>query len=104
MRTVVALAVGALAVGAAATAAAQELKAPPFFNQTPRSAKPPKVDWNWRPAVEQADTARPSVVCGMTVVPGDPKVDPKMAATPHDTRTKYTLKVAEPTVCKPQQR
>jgi hypothetical protein len=37
----------------------------------------------------------------MTVIPGDPKIDPKMALTPPDKTTRYMLKVVEPTVCKP---
>ena len=99
MRSVVAFA-GAIALVTAGSAAAQEFKPPPLFaDQTRPAPKPPKVDWNWRPPVH-TQTASPAVICGMTVVPADPKTDPKMAVKPKDTRTNYTLKVAEPTVCK----
>jgi hypothetical protein len=82
--------------------AAQEFKPPSnLFGQKAPAPKPPQVDWNWRPQVEPAQPAKPSVVCGMTVVPADPKIDPKMALKPQDTGTKYTLKIVEPTVCKP---
>jgi len=45
---------------------------------------------------------KPKVVCGMTIIPGDPTIDPKIAAPrdPKDT-THYTLRVVPPPICKP---
>ena len=102
MRSAVALAAGALAVSLIQPAAAQTFKVDPhLFGQKKPAPKPPKVDWNWRPAVQQETPAAASVVCGMTVLHGDPTIDPKIAVKPQDTRTKYTLRVVEPTICKP---
>ena len=102
MRPTVTCAIGACALAIAASAAAQGFKPPSdlFGQQTP-APKPPRVDWNWRPQVEAAQPAKPSVVCGLTVILADPKIDPKMALKPPDNGTKYTLKIVEPTVCKP---
>lgn len=101
MRPTVVFVAGALALGIAASAAAQEFKPPPLFAPRVPGTKPPQVDWNWRPPAEPSQPAKPQVICGMTVIPADPKIDPKMALKPKDTGTKYTLKVIEPTVCKP---
>ena len=82
-------------------ASAQELKPPAnLFGQPKPAPKPPKVDWNWRPSAEPAQAGRPSIVCGMTVIPADPKIDPRIALKPKDAATKYTLTIVEPTVCK----
>ena len=40
----------------------------------------------------------------MTMVPGDPEIDPGMAQKPKETGVRYTLKAVEPTVCKPRRR
>ena len=66
-----------------------------------QAPKPPKVDWNWRPDDGRRRRREPTVVCGMTVVPADPKVDPKMRVAPRPNGTKYTMTMAPPTVCKP---
>jgi len=102
MRSAMAFAAGVLALSLVQPVAAQEFKPPSnLFGQKAPAPKPPKVDWNWRPQVEPAQPAKPSVVCGMTVIPADPKIDPKIAQKPPDTGITYTLKVIEPTVCKP---
>ena len=48
-----------------------------------------------------AARSEPAVICGMTVVPADPKVDPKMRVAPPANGTKFTITVVPPTVCKP---
>ena len=101
MRPTVTCAAGALALAIWLPAAAQTFKLDPdLFGQKKRIPKPPKVDWNVRVVPEQAQAATPSVICGMAVIPADPKIDPRMALKPQDTGTTYTLKVVEPTVCK----
>jgi len=102
MRSAVAFVAGALAFALIQPVTAQTFKVDPdLFGQKKPAPKPPKVDWNWRPPVQQPQTRRPSVVCGMIVIPADPAIDPKIAVKPQDTRTTFTLTVVEPTVCKP---
>ena len=104
MRTSFAYA-GMLALSLVQAVGAQEFKPPAnLFGQKTPAPKPPTVDWNWRPSTPQGQAAKPSVVCGMTVIPADPKIDPKIAMKPTDTGTRYTLKVVEPTVCQGPQR
>ena len=45
--------------------------------------------------------ARPKIVCGMTLIPADPKIDPKMAITPKKDGLEFKMRVIEPPVCKP---
>ena len=99
MRHAVAFAAGALVVAMSLPAAAQDFtfKAD-LFGQKKPAPKPPKVDWNWKPPAAQAQAARPSIICGMTVVPADPTIDPKIRVAPRDN-VKFAMKVVEPTVC-----
>lgn len=100
MRFAVLFAAGVLALSQ--PAAAQTFRFDPdLFGQKKPAPKPPKIDWNMRPSPEPAQAPRPAVICGMTVIPADPKLDPKIALKPRDNGTKYTLKVVEPTVCRP---
>ena len=62
--------------------------------------KPYMVDWGARPSAEQKSTAGPTVVCGMTLIPADPKVDPKMKVPAPDRGVAYRMRVVPPTVCK----
>jgi len=62
--------------------------------------KPYMVDWGARPSAEQAVTPKPTVVCGMTLVPGDPKVDPRMTVTVPDRSVAHVMLGVPPTVCK----
>jgi hypothetical protein len=92
---------GGLLLMIAGPARAQESRFPPpplFAPQAPTS-KPYVVDWHAPPAAEPAAAPKPSIVCGMTVVRADPKVDPKIRVAPKEDGVKYALKVAEPTVC-----
>jgi len=45
------------------------------------------------------DPSRPTVVCGMTVIPANPKIDPKMNVTPKTDGTRYTIRAIEPPIC-----
>jgi hypothetical protein len=42
---------------------------------------------------------RPKVVCGMTMIPADPNIDPKMPAAPRSDGTNYTIRAVEPPIC-----
>ena len=114
MRTASALVAGALTLLASlpasaasghpaaqvAVAPAPELK--PFgnlFGQKP-APKKPSIDWNWRPSTDQNAAAKDSVVCGMTVIQADPKVDPKMRVSVPDRRVAFTMRAVQPTICK----
>ena len=114
MRTAFALVAGALTLFASLPAAAAigepaaqagvtpapELK--PFgnlFGPKP-SPKPPSIDWNWRPSADQHPAAKASVVCGMTVIQADPKVDPKMRIHVPDRGVVFTMRAVPPTICK----
>jgi hypothetical protein len=74
---------------------------PGLFGQQKKAPNPPKVDWNWRPFAGSGQAQEPSVICGMTVVPADPRVDPKIRVAPPANGTTFTLTVVPPTVCKP---
>ena len=107
MRHAVAFAASALVLAMSLPAWAQEftVKADLFGQKkpAPKPPKPPKVDWNWKP-LPQTQAARPSVVCGMTVVPADPAIDPKIRVAPRDNGVKFAMTVVEPTVCAAPQR
>ena len=74
-----------------------------LFAQKP-APKPYLVDWQVQVPVERSEPSRPSVVCGMTMVRADPKVDPKMRDTSPATGTTYAMRVVPPTVCATPQR
>lgn len=44
-------------------------------------------------------TAKPTVVCGMLVIPADPKIDPKMAITPKKDGVEPTIRAIVPPIC-----
>jgi hypothetical protein len=43
---------------------------------------------------------KPKVTCGMTVVPADPKLDPKAIKPAPDRTTKYTIRQVPPGACR----
>ena len=100
MRRPHALVAGVFTLLVALPAAAQEFKPlANLFGQKKPAPKPPKVDWNWRLSTEQAQPAKPSVVCGMTVIPADPKIDPKMRVAAPDGGVTFTMRAIRPAVC-----
>ncbi|MCU1385936.1 MAG: hypothetical protein JWL71_4633 [Acidobacteria bacterium] len=100
MRPVVSFTAGVLTLAIAGPVVAQEFKlSGDLFGQTKPAPKPPKVDWGQPPLTAEDQPAKPSVICGMTLVRADPKADPKMRVAPEERRTRYTLKTVEPTVC-----
>jgi hypothetical protein len=92
------LVVGVLALLAAGPASAQDFKLHvDLFGQKKTAPKAPAIDWS-RGAAAARVSAEPIVVCGMTVVPADPTIDPRMRVAPA-TGTAFTMKVVPPTVC-----
>lgn len=62
----------------------------------PSETKTPSAD-----AAAAADKGKPRVVCGMTVIPLDPNVDPKMIRiVPQQGDTRHTIRAITPPVCK----
>lgn len=55
-----------------------------------------------RPA-ERAPLTKPTVVCGMVVIPGDASVDPRIRVSPSkDDTTTYTIRAVKPPICHPE--
>jgi len=92
-----------LVVAISAPAMAQDFKlgVDLFGQKKPAAPKPPAIDWSRGPATDPNATPTPKVVCGMMMIPADPKVDPKMRFAPPDNGVNYALKVVPPAVCKP---
>ena len=61
----------------------------------------PLVKPGERTQATRPSTPKPEVVCGMTVFPADPSIDPKFTVTPPDRATKYTMRAIDPRICKP---
>jgi hypothetical protein len=60
----------------------------------PKMASPQERDTRGRPS------ARPRVVCGMTVVPVTPDADPRMVVSPKpDSKVEYKIRTVSPRVC-----
>jgi hypothetical protein len=56
------------------------------------------------PAVKAPETAKPALVCGMLVIPADPKFDAAIRKDPSKPGTTFTLKSVQPTLCTRDQR
>jgi hypothetical protein len=101
MHCAVAFVAGALTLAMAPPVAAQEFKPPPnLFGQKKTAPRPPSVDWSWRPSADAKAPAQAMVVCGMTLVPADPKVDPKMKVAAPERGVTFTMREVPPTICK----
>ncbi len=101
MRHAVAFGAAALTLVVVMPAAALESKPPAnFFGQRTPAPKPPRVDWNWRPPIDEAQPVGPSVVCGMTVIPADSTIDPKIRVAPSKSGVTFTMRAIQPKVCR----
>jgi len=82
------------------TAGAADWK-PAITLAAPKPAfKPYVVDWGARPSVDPKAAAKPTVVCGMTLVPADPTFDPQMKVAVPDRGVAYPMRSVPPTLCK----
>jgi hypothetical protein len=61
----------------------------------PSEIKPPSAD-----AAAASEKGKPRVVCGMTVIPIDPNLDPKIRIVPQQSDTRHTIRAITPPVCK----
>lgn len=43
---------------------------------------------------------KPEVKCGMTLIPIDPALDPRMVVPPLPSSTKFTIRAIDPTTCR----
>lgn len=110
--------VGVTLLAGAPTPAAQEPPGPPAAGTATKNwLVPPGKDpfghiafgtLSTRPnmtARQERDTsgrpsARPRVVCGMTVVPVTPDIDPRMVVSPKpDSKVEYKMRKVSPRVC-----
>ena len=108
MRTVIALAVIAIAwLGAASGASAQGNLVPKpggAFTPPPRQSGQLFVQMNEareelkRRLQARGAVGQPTVVCGMTVIPANPAVDPKSIKKAPDDK-KYTMRTVPPGIC-----
>jgi hypothetical protein len=68
-----------------------------FFATQPKpTPASPAIQWN---APAPTAPAQLTVVCGMTLVPGDPKLDRSMKKAAPDAK-RFPMKTVEPQVCK----
>jgi len=102
MRVVIVFAVVSLPLVVATPAAAQEFKPPAnlFAQQKKTAPKPPQVDLNRPPSADATPAAKATVVCGMTLVPADPKFDSRIRVAAPDSRVSYTMRTSPPPICK----
>jgi hypothetical protein len=53
-----------------------------------------------RSAELKPDATPPQVVCGMTIIPADPTVDPRIRLTPPPSNTRHTMRMVPPSICR----
>lgn len=53
-----------------------------------------------QPTPRRAPAAEPKVVCGMTLIPADPQIDPRFAIPIPQDGTRFTIRAIEPPVCR----
>lgn len=80
-------------LSAAVPAAAQQSRANPYRNLfQPRDLKEVARAQQDR----EPKSPRPRVVCGMTIIPADPKIDPKMVIERPRDGVRYTIRAVPP--------
>lgn len=66
----------------------------------PKGRPSPGVPAALVPQRVEPKPAAPRVVCGMTLIPADPGVDPGIAAPPSSNSTRFTVRAVEPPNCR----
>ena len=54
-----------------------------------------------QPPATHRPAAKPKVVCGMTILPADPKIDPSMLLEPRAGGIDYKIRATDPSICNP---
>jgi hypothetical protein len=83
-------------------------KAPPFGSlfapsSTPSSATRflfPTPTFNQPPDARTTPATKPTVVCGLTVIPADPNVDPGIRHEVPEGGPRYQIRSVDPKVCR----
>lgn len=72
-----------------------------YLNLAPRPARDPKplITAARGPRTSATGARPPRVVCGMTLVPGDPGVDPGMTARVTPRTAQPAIRAVEPPIC-----
>lgn len=60
-----------------------------------------EVQPDLKAAPPPAAAAKPKIVCGMTIIPADPTIDPKMRLAPKSDGVNYTIRAIDPPICNP---
>lgn len=109
------LAIGLVACLAPRSALAEQVVTPPdtpnvgAFQLPSASRRSPYRNLFGPPVARRVDEPRtadtrtgqlPAVVCGMTILPADPAVDPKMLKTMPPADTRHTIRSIPPPVCR----
>ena len=76
----------------------------------PRASPPPRKNLFGRlfevPGTAKARRStgetKPKVVCGMTIMPGDPNTDPGIHRNAPESETTFTIRAVQPPVCWPE--
>ena len=55
-----------------------------------------------QPAIESQPAAKRRVVCGLTIIPVEPKSDPLMVLQPKVDGIDYTIRAIDPPICNPR--
>ena len=55
-----------------------------------------------QPAIERQSAAKRKVVCGMTIIPADPKGDPLMVLEPNADSIDHKMRALDPPICNPR--
>jgi hypothetical protein len=100
-----------LALAAAPASADQSSPAPNrsqrFATQRPSPNDPykklfePQASVAPRAPEQTGTTAKPRVVCGMTMIPADPAIDPKILVPLPAVGIDYKLRTIDPAICSP---
>jgi hypothetical protein len=52
------------------------------------------------PVAPAPSAAGPEIKCGMTIIPVDPSIDPRMVMPPLPSTTKYAIRAIDPPLCR----
>src|SRR5262245_2339775 len=88
---------------APASIAAQQPKdgLPPRANLFASPSKPPSPPRFLFPTPTLTSPApKPAVVCGMTLIPGDPNVDPGIRYEVPEDSPRFSIRSVDPTICR----